>query len=100
MSHNNSNMCKWASLAVSCVMGAIGLQLIIILIGIAVSAAVADAPNLWRTVALLFNWPVFFLSLLAAITGTVGHLMKQCCGKQWHCNSKDKCCDRKNHTAD
>ena len=93
MSHNpTSTLCQWAGLIAACLLGALGLQVFIVLIGLAVSAA-GNSNNVWYTVALLFTWPVFFLSLLVMIVMAVIQAIKRCLLSQCSNNSERGCCN-------
>jgi hypothetical protein len=72
-----------------CLLSAVGLQLLVVLIGTAVAAALGNEYHMLDTAARLFCWPVFFLSLVTAIVMTIKHAL-HCClmmGKG-HCGRK------------
>jgi len=90
-----------------CLLGALGLQFFIVLIGAAVAAAVGNIFNVWHAISILFSWPIFFLSLITAIIITVKYLVKSCLISHWHCcpshhgaQSYGSCCATDHNKAD
>ena len=90
--HKKSSSCKWGALIGMCFLGAIGLQLMVVLMGIAVSAAIGNEYHMIDTAAKLFSWPVFFLSLLTVII-IMAKRGLQCCfmSSRGHCSTDESC---------
>jgi type VI protein secretion system component VasK len=95
--HQKSSSCKWAALVGMCLLGAVVLQLLVVLIGIAFAAAVGTEYHMLETASRLLCWPVFFLSLLTALIMTIKQALK-CCfmmSKQGcHSEQASDCCKK------
>lgn len=73
MKHNECLGKKLIPLALVVLFGALAIELMIALVGIAVAVAIGNDGSL--VLAILYSWPIFFLSLVVSLTITIA----KCC---------------------
>lgn len=87
-----SHSCKWTSLIGICLLKAVAIELMVVLAGAAVGAAVSGSYyHMLQSASILFSWPIFCLSLAASIVLVVKKGLT-CCftAGHGHCQ-KDTC---------
>ena len=87
-----SHSCKWTSLIGICLLKAVAIELMVVLAGAAVGAAVSGSYyHMLQSASILFSWPIFCLSLAVSIVLVVKKGLT-CCFTAGHGGCQKEAC--------